>query len=252
MKLEKRQLDITEHLIELRGRILRSLIFICTGSVLGWIFYDRIFDLVSAPIMLFLDKGGSKFLLTGVTEGLMIKMQISIITGLIFALPIITLEGWGFLTPALTKQERKSVYVIAPLSVLLFISGVLIAYVILPTGIRWLISQNPPQAMFMPSVSQTLLFILKMYVAFGLVFQMPVILMFLGRIGIIDAGMLKRYWRHAIVAIGVTSAVVTPSSDAFSMLMMCIPMIGLYVLSIGLVKISSRKRIVVQEALDTI
>lgn len=252
MKLEKKQLDITEHLIELRGRILRSLIFIFVGSVIGWVFYDRIFDLISAPVMSFLNKGGSKFLLTGVMEGFLIKTQISVITGLILVLPIITLEGWGFLTPALTKQERKSVYLIAPLSVLLFLSGVLVAYLILPTGIIWLMAQNPPKALFMPSVSQTLLFILKMYLAFGLVFQMPVILMFLGRIGIIDAGMMKKYWRQAVVVIGIVSAIVTPSSDAFSMLMMCIPMIGLYVLSIGLVKISSRKRVVVQEALDII
>ncbi|MHB1000018.1 MAG: twin-arginine translocase subunit TatC [Armatimonadota bacterium] len=236
------QLELVDHLSELRGRFIRCLIFIAAGSMLGWMFYDRIFDAVSTPVMQFLKQNDSKFLLTGIAEGFLIKMQVSMIAGLIIALPMITIEGWRFIMPGLTRNERKSMILIAPLSVLLFVAGVLLSYYALPSGIKWLISQNPPQAMFMPSVTQTLLFILKMYLAFGLVFQMPVILMFLGRIGIVNAGMLKVYWRHAVVVIGIISAILTPSADAFTMMMMCLPMVALYMLSIGLVKLASRRK----------
>jgi sec-independent protein translocase protein TatC len=108
-------------------------------------------------------------------------------------------------------------------------------------GIKWLISQNPPEAKFMPSVQGTLLFILKMYLAFGLVFQMPVVLMFLGKAGLISSVTLRSYWRQAVVAIGILAAAITPSGDAFTMMMMCVPMIILYVLSIGLVRIVEKQ-----------
>ena len=231
-----RQMDLVDHLTELRNRIIRIIIYITVGAIGGWIFYDFFFQLLSAPVMEYLVKSKSSFLLTGVAEGFTVKMQISLLVGVIIALPLVTMEGWHFIAPGLTKQERRAVRLVGPLSIILFISGVLLAYKVLPVGIKWLISQNPPEAKFMPSVAQTLIFILKMYLAFGLVFQMPVILMFLGKVGIISSGMLKSYWRYSIVAIGIVAALITPSGDAFTMMMMCVPMVILYVLSIGLVR----------------
>ena len=107
-------------------------------------------------------------------------------------------------------------------------------------GIQWLVSQNPPGATFMPSVAQTLLFVSKMCLAFGLVFQLPVVLMFLAKVGIVDSRMLKAYWRQAVVVLAIVAAVVTPSADAFSMMLMCAPLILLYGLSIVLVRMVER------------
>lgn len=233
----EKRLSLVEHLSELRVRIIRVVVYITLGAIGGWLFYKQLFQLISSPVLPTLKASGSKFLLTGITEGFSIKMQMSVLSGAIVALPLITLEGWMFIRPGLTRSERKAVVLVAPLSILLFIIGVVTAYMILPAGIRWLFNQNPPEAAFMPSVSQALIFILKMILAFGLVFQMPVILMFLAKIGLINSGMLKTYWRHAIVAIAVVAAMATPSGDAFTMFMMCIPMAFLYLLSIGLVKL---------------
>lgn len=93
----------------------------------------------------------------------------------------------------------------------------------------------------MPSVTQTLLFILKMVLAFGLIFQMPVVMVFLARIGIINSSTSKKYWRHSMVGIAVLAAVATPSNDALTMSMMCIPMLFLHLLSIGLVSLVQKK-----------
>lgn len=236
-KGSERQMDLIDHLAELRNRLIRSALYVTVGAIIGWFFYDSFFKLISAPIIEYLKQNKSSFLLTGVAEGFTIKMQISLLVGVIIALPLITIEGWRFIAPGLTKLERRAVILVGPLSIVLFASGIIIAYKVLPVGIIWLANQNPPGAKFMPSVAQTLIFILKMYLAFGLVFQMPVVLMFLGKVGIISSGALKAYWRHAIVIIGIVAAMITPSGDAFTMIMMCAPMVVLYALSIGLVRL---------------
>jgi len=231
-----RQLDLMEHLAELRSRLFRCIIYIASGAIVGWVFYPFFFEVLSGPVRPVL-KGTSSFLLTGVLEGFSIKMQVSLLVGAIVAMPLITMEGWSFISPGLTKKERRGVRLVAPLSILLFVMGVVLAYWVLPAGIRWLVSQNPPGATFMPSVAQTILFVLKMCLAFGVVFQLPVVLMFLGKVGIVNSRMLKSYWRQAVVVLAIIAAVVTPSADAFSMMMMCVPMVILYGLSILLVKV---------------
>ncbi len=235
-----KQLELMEHLVELRTRMFRSIIYVCICMLVGWIFYGFFFHLLSGPIMPYLRAHKGSFLLTGVAEGFTIKMQIALFVGLIIAMPLITLEGWRFIAPGLTRQERKGVHLVGPLSILLFCFGVYLAYIILPAGVLWLASQNPEGATFMPSVQGTLLFVVKMCLAFGLVFQLPVILMFLGKVGLVNSRMLKAYWRHAVVVLAIVAAVATPSNDAFSMAMMLAPLLILYVLSIGLVKLVER------------
>lgn len=237
-----RQLDLIEHLAELRSRVVRSLIYVGLGTLVGWYCYAPFFKLLSAPVQSYLVRNGGSFLITGVIEGFMIKMQVSILVGLILSVPLITCEGWGFVSPGLTGPEKRSIRLVSPLSILLFVAGVLLAYFILPKGIDWLAAQNPPGAVYMPSVQQTILFVLKMCLAFGLVFQLPVVLMLLARLGIINSKMLTAYWRHSVVGISVIAAIVTPSNDAFSMLMMFIPMVVLYFGSISLVRLVEKGR----------
>lgn len=232
---------LIEHLSELRSRIFRCLIYVGIGMIVGWIVSGDVYSILKSPIMPVLKSSDTTFISTDILEGFMVKMQMSLLVGVILSLPLLMLEGWGFIAPGLTREERKGVWLVAPLSVLLFIAGVLVAYYILPTGVGWLISQNFSGVKFMPKVQQTILFILKMCLAFGLVFQLPVILMFLGRIGVINSRMLRSYWRHAFVILAIVSAIVTPSNDAFSMLMMCVPLLGLYMISIWLVRIVERR-----------
>lgn len=236
----EKQLDLLEHLGELRTRIIRCAIYLSVGTLLGWVFYDRFFEWTSAPVIKFLTEHNTKFILTGLLEGFTIKMQMSVVIGAILSAPFMTLEGWRFIAPGLTRTERNAAALIAPMSVLLFWAGVACARWTLPMGMIWLSAQNPKEATFMPSVGQSLIFVLKLYLAFGLVFQMPVILMFLGKIGVITSRMLKQYWRQAVVGICIVAAIVTPSGDAFTMIMMCIPMVALYGLSIILVRIMER------------
>jgi len=230
-----------EHLTELRNRLLRAVLFLTVGITAGWFLYNPFFTILCGPVIDFLKEHGNKFIVVGLTEGFNIRMQMSVLIGAIIACPFLTMESWGFISPGLTRQERKAVWLVAPLSVLLFWLGVFCAWKVLPMGVKWLVAQNPAEAAFMPSVGQALIFLLKLYLGFGLVFQLPVVLMFLGKVGIVSSSMLRTNWRQAIVAIAIIAAIVTPSGDAPTMLAMCIPMIGLYGLSIILVRLIEKK-----------
>lgn len=232
--------DFTRHLAELRARIIRIVGYVIFGMIVGWIFYDDFFHLINTPILAFLKSHGSKLLLTGIAEGFTLKMQVSFLIGLVLAMPIITCEIWGFISPALYGKEKRAVILVAPLSVFLFVGGVVASYLMLPLGIEWLAAQNPPNAVFMPAAGQSLLFILKMSLVFGIIFQMPVALMFLAKVGIISSDMLRSRWRHAIVIIAIIVAIATPSNDALTMTLMCIPMLFLYFLSISMIKMVGR------------
>jgi len=238
---EEKRAELFEHLAELRARLIRSAVYLVIGTAIAWVFYKQLFALLTRPMMSVLGKLDSKFLLTGFPEAFMIKLQVCMIAGLIIVCPFVTCEVWGFIAPGLTREEKKPVVWIAPLSVILFASGVALCYFIMPTAFGWFASFVPSGAELRPNVQTSLIFIIKMLAAFGVVFQLPVFLMFLAKVGIIDSKMLRANWRYAMVAVAVVAAVATPSADAFSMLMMGVPVAGLYFLSILLVKVVEGK-----------
>jgi sec-independent protein translocase protein TatC len=123
----------------------------------------------------------------------------------------------------------------------LFAFGVATAYFILPAAMKFFISYVPQDAELRPTVAENIVFVVKMLLAFGLVYELPIVLLFLGKLGIVDSKMLKSGWRYALVGIAVLAAVATPSGDIFSMMAMAIPVTGLYLLSIMLVRIVEKK-----------
>ena len=240
---EDRQAELVEHLAELRTRIFRSAAYAAVGTTVCWFLYGRIFALLTAPVTKVLKEShkATSFQMTSLTEGFMLHLQICVVAGLIVAAPLLTMEAWGFIAPALTKRERRPIKWIAPMSIVLFVMGVSLCYYILPVAVRWFVSYVPDNTEFRPFVSQNLLFIVKMLLAFGLAFELPIALMFLGKLGIINSRMMKIYWRQAVIITAIVAAIATPSNDAFSMLMLAIPMCILFVLSIYLVKIIEPK-----------
>ena len=239
--MEDREAELAEHLEELRTRLIRTIVYVGVGTVIAWFLYDWIYGFLTAPVRHALGTIGTKFMITRVAEGFMIRCQVSLVAGIILALPFITTEVWGFVTPALTKAERRPLKWIAPACIALFAFGVATAYFILPAAMKFFISYVPKDAELRPTVAENIVFIVKMLLAFGLVYELPIVLMFLGKLGIIDARMLKSNWRYSLVGIAVLAAVATPSGDAFSMMAMAVPLVGLYLLSIMLVRMVEPK-----------
>src|SRR5205823_11226992 len=169
------------------------------------------------PITPIMQRHKWHFVYRHITEGFMMQLETALIAGLIVALPLITLEMWGFVAPGLTRNEKKGFYLAVPLSLFFFFLGLTTAYLILPAAFGYFagffvigsqnieLQQNP---------ATYILFVVKMLVAFGVVFQLPVVLMFLGYVGIVSSSMLKSNWRIALVGCSVLAAVATPSNDA--------------------------------------
>jgi sec-independent protein translocase protein TatC len=232
-------MELWEHLAELRGRIFRSLFYIALMMVVTWFFYDQLFAFLSHPLEQVLKN--PTYIWQTIQEPFLVRMQVSLVAGLVLALPLLTLEMWGFVAPGLTPEEKRGFHVVVPLSLFFFLVGVTMAYLILPSAFAWFASflgagtlyQNP---------QRLILFVVKMMLAFGVVFQLPVVLMFLAWIGVVSSKTLKENWRTALVLTSVLGAVATPSQDAFTMVLMAVPLAGLYFASIWLVGMVERMR----------
>ena len=229
-------LELTEHLGELRTRIVRSLVYVTVGMIGTWVYFNTFYMLLTKPIQPVLKKLGTEFLMTGITDPFVFRMQVCAIAGIAFAAPLITIEMWGFISPGLTAEEKRPIKWVAPLSVLLFIAGVATTYLILPRTLTYLAGFVPKGAKLMPSLTQSLVFIVKMYLACGLMFELPVVLLFLGKVGVVTSRGLFEFWRQAVVLIAILAAVLTPSGDFFTMSVVAAPVVVLYLLSIILVR----------------
>ena len=235
-KDSEKKAELTEHLTELRARLVRSIIYVVVGAIVAWCFYDHIFGLLVRPMADVLKKHDSKLLLTSFPEAFMIQLQVCLVAGLIAAAPLLTREMWGFVSPGLTANEKRPVKWLLPLASALFAAGVVLCYLILPAAFNWFAGYTPKDAVLQPRVQLSILFSVKMLFMFGVVFELPVVLMLLGKVGIVSSRSLWANWRIAMVGVAVLAAVATPSNDAFTMLVMAVPVAALYFLSIILVK----------------
>jgi sec-independent protein translocase protein TatC len=240
-----KEMELWEHLAELRARLIRSISYLGIGMVTAWMLFNPMFAFLKKPIDPIMTQIHGIWVYRHITEAFMVRLQVSLITGLILALPFITMELWGFVAPGLTRSERKAFYISLPLALGFFALGLLSGYLILPAAFSYFadffhdggqsfqLQQNP---------IQYVLFVVKMELAFGIVFQLPVVLMALAYVGVVNSAMLKSNWRMAIVACSVVAAVATPSNDAITMTMMAVPLCILYLGSIYLVAVIERLR----------
>lgn len=240
-KVEEKRAELTEHLTELRARLIRSIVYLVAGTIIAWYFYDWLYFMLTKPLQDVLYALNTKPMMTSITEPFMIKMQICLVAGLIIMSPMVVMEVWGFISPGLTRHEKRPLMWTIPLAVILFLAGITLCYSILPMGFRWFASYIPKGADLRPSLMGSILFTAKMLLAFGVVFELPILLMLLAKVGIVNAKMLKENWRTAMVVVSIIAAVATPSNDALTMLMMAVPVAILYFLSIGLVKVVEKK-----------
>ena len=246
---EDREMELWEHLSELRSRIFRVLIYLTVAAIMGWFLYPAVLKpMIERPLTPILHKYHVVMAFRHLLDPFLLQLQVAVIAGLILALPMLTLELWGFIAPGLTSGERKGFYFVVPLSLLFFFLGVATAYFILPmalgyfAGFLYPTPNSPLQTQLIQDPKMSWSFVMKMILAFGIVFQLPVVLMFLGWIGLVNTRMMKQNWRYAIVGCSVIGAVATPSNDAPSMIMMVVPLIILYFASIWLVGIVERLR----------
>jgi sec-independent protein translocase protein TatC len=240
--MDEKKLPLTAHLQELRKRLIISFIAIGIGFVICYAFADSLFEILAKPLIKIMPAGGS-LIFTSVAEAFFTYMKIGFIAGVILASPFILYQIWAFIAPGLYRHEKGYIIPFVLGGSLFFTLGVLFGYFIaIPVGFRFLLGYATDFIKPMPSMKEYLTFSIKFLLAFGLVFEFPVVLVLLARIGIVDSKMLAKQRRYAILLVFILAAVVTPSPDLLTQVLTAIPLIGLYELSILLSRIFGKKK----------
>jgi len=238
--MDEKKLPLTSHLAELRKRLILSFVSVGVGFVLCYAFSQNLFDILSKPLLKMMPSG-STLIFTSVAEAFFTYMKVAFIAGLMLASPFVLFQIWAFVAPGLYRHEKRYVIPFVTAGSFFFILGVLFAYfVAIPVGFRFLLGYATDFIKPMPSMKEYLSFSIKFLLAFGLVFEFPVVLVLLARIGVVDAKTMARHRKYAILLIFIFAAVMTPP-DIISQLLMAIPLMGLYELSILLSKIFGKK-----------
>lgn len=232
------KMPFTFHLVELRKRLIRSVIAIIVGFGVSYNYSEELFKILAKPL-----PPGTTFSFIRLIEPFFTYMKVSLLTGIFLASPVLIYEIWAFIAPGLHEKEKKWVWPIVFFSSVLFMGGVIFGYfLVLPFGYSYFLGFATDTIRPMLSMDEYFSFTTKFLLAFGLVFEMPLFILFLSLLGIVDAKMLSTYRKYAILAIFIIAAILTPTPDAFSQILMAAPMLVLYEVGIIMAKIFGKKR----------
>lgn len=234
---------LTEHLSELRARLIRSFIAVAVGFVGSYFFKEKLFVLLTAPLAKAMtNTGNSQMIFTGLPEAFFTYLKISFLSGIVLALPVVFYEFWMFVSPGLYRTEKKYLIPIVLLSLVFFIVGASFGYfIVFPYGFEFFLGFANNSIQAMPSMKEYLTFASKMLLAFGVVFELPLVLTFFARMNIVSVAFLKKQRKYALLLFFIISAIITPP-DVITQIMMAFPLIILYEISIIGAKIFGSKQ----------
>jgi sec-independent protein translocase protein TatC len=232
-------MTLAEHLAEVRHRFLVSAITVSLLGVVAFIFYPQILHFLQEPYCNARDAAhkGCTFLVTAPLDGLTLRIKIGFFGGLLAASPVLFWQLWRFITPGLKAQERKYIVPFVTASLFFFIAGMTVAYFSFGHAIQFLESIGGKELLTEYNPNQYLTLFLLMMFIFGVTFEFPVVLVALEMVNIVTPKQLLHYWRYALIAITVASAVFTPSGDPLSMLALAIPLTVFYFFAFGVGKL---------------
>ncbi len=229
------ELGLLAHLGELRQRLLYCALILMAGMALTWNYSAPMQTWFAEPIIKALGNKG-KIISIDPTGFFSTTVQFSLVSALIITAPLLFWQVWLFIEPALTKVERRYSLIIVPFASALFFSGAGLSYMVAPLFFKFFLAFQPVGIEANWDYMQSILLLAKMLLAFGVMFQVPVVVIFLNKLGLLSRNVLIEYWRHAVVIIFVVAAIVTPTWDPVTLMVCATPPCLLYVLSIWLVK----------------
>ena len=238
------QMPLVEHLRERRARLLKSLAAIAVGAVVGLVYYQPIFDFLVDPIRAQLDTRDQdvRLIASGIVQPFTFQLKIAGLTGLLVASPVWLYQMWAFVLPGLYRRERRYTYLFFATAVPLFLGGVSVAYWLLPKTYAILLGFTPADLSNYIPIDEYLSFLIRFLVVFGLAFELPVVVVLLNLVGVVSSGRLRSWWRPIIFLIFVFAAVATPTPDPFSMLVLALPIVALFGLSLLITTLLDRRR----------
>ena len=231
---EPGMMGFLEHLEELRTRLIRSCIAVAVGMAISAIFIDRIANFVLNQILRTLP-GDTALIYTNPADGFAFWFNITLIGGLLLSAPFVMYQVWGFIAPGLYKHEKRFVVPFVLLTSFGTILGALFSnYILFPGMMKFFATMSGPRLKMMPSINDTFDHYIHMMIAMIAVFQMPTLVFFLAKFRLVTARFLWRHFKYAILVSFIVAAVLTTSPDPWNQTAFALPMIGLYLISIGI------------------
>jgi len=229
-------MPLREHLIELRGRLIKALLFIALGAIVGFIFYPQILDVLKHPYcdlpakyrFQSANSTECQLLFTGPLDGFILRLKVGGIVGVVLAAPFWLYQLWAFITPGLHRNERRWSMAFVGASTALFAAGAALSYLTIEKALNLLVSVAGPGTIAAITVDRYIGFVTAMLLVFGVSFELPLLVIMLNLVGVLPARLLLRWQRVSIFLIFVFAAVATPSQDPLSMCMLAIPMAMLF------------------------
>ncbi|MCF6246748.1 MAG: twin-arginine translocase subunit TatC [Desulfobacula sp.] len=240
---KKEKSPFTEHLGELRDRLVRSFIAVSIGFVVAYFFKEKLFEILIAPLIIAMgENGNAQMIFTGLPEAFFTYLKVALLTGIILATPVLFYEFWMFVSPGLYRTEKKYFLPIVFLSVFFFAIGSSFGYfIVFPYGFKFFLGFANENIQAMPSMKEYLGFSSKMLLAFGFVFELPLVLTFMARMGMVTVPFLQKNRKYALLIFFVGAALITPP-DVITQIMMALPLMILYEISIIGAKIFGKKK----------
>jgi len=237
------KMSFLEHLDELRKRLIYVVYSLLAGCVVAYIFITRIFEFIMRPLQQMLGPGGYLQYTSG-SEPFMLYVKIGFLAGIFIASPLILWQIWKFIAPGLYTHEKKFAIPFVFLSTVFFVAGGLFAhFVAFPVTWNFFIGFGTDYMKFVPKVDEAFSLYTKMLLGFGVIFEMPTLVFFLARMGVVTGGFLLKYFKYAFLGIFIIAAVISPGTDMMSQVVMAVPMLGLYIISIAIAFIFQKRRL---------
>jgi sec-independent protein translocase protein TatC len=236
-------MPLREHLRELRRRLFKAAVAVAVGAVIGWFLYTPLLAALTAPITTHRAGGGITGLnFPGPVDPFNIKLKISTFTGVVIASPVWLYQLWAFIVPGLTKREKRYAIAYVAAAVPLFLAGVGLAWLVLPNALHFFFDLTPLHGSNLIDADSYLSFVTQIILAFGIAFVVPLLLVALNMVGFVSALTLAKGWRIAVFLTFVFAAIASPTPDAGSMLALAFPMVGLYMIAVGICWMNDRRR----------
>jgi sec-independent protein translocase protein TatC len=237
-------MPLREHLREFRSRLIKIAVAVSIGAVAGWFIYDPLIAALKAPLVAVAHQ---RDVLVDINYGEIaspfnLKLKISFLIGVAVASPIWLFQLWAFIVPGLTKREKRYALGFVAASLPLFAAGLGLAWLVLPNAIVFFAEFVPARSTQLIDADRYLTFVTQVFLAFGIAFVVPVLLVALNMVGVLSGRSLANSWRIAVFLVFLFAAIASPSPDAGSMIALAVPMVGLYLIAVAIALLNDRRR----------
>ncbi len=242
MTTDEARMSFIEHLEELRKRLLRAVLAIVVGFGVCFVFKERLFDIIAGPVIKLLPQG-STLVFTGLPDPFFMYLKTAFVAGVFLVLPFVIYQMWLFVRPGLYERERKLAFPFIFFGVLLFYTGGAFAYfLVFPAAFKFFLGFQTEALKPMLSIRDYVSLVMILMLAFGAVFETPIVIVLLGLLGVVHSDMLRKGRRYFIVLAFIIGAILTPTPDIVNQSLMAIPMLLFYEVGILILSVFEKKR----------